>query len=299
MQEIFDKDENFVAFYHIPKTAGMSVKSFLDKQYAGCKYVPGGSGKFFSRHAFWHEGGKLLCAHGHEAHFAPFWDTKRECVFFTFLRNPIDRIISQFNYERHKQANLGRIITKLPMNELFELEEFWATRHEINPKHINYSTFYPWVSNFYCRALSEHSMVSRIKSDDPQIRLPVMHGGKPANYMDIVDTSNPPNEEMYQNAINVIDSGRIVFRHPFGDEKVSCKIVICITERMKESIDLLSDVFGWKSHYPSRVNSNNAGNKKLSDKALENLIKYNEYDIYLYELALSRFNSMLQERGLA
>jgi len=297
MQKIFNKNNNFIAFYHIPKTAGMSVKSFLDKQYAGYKYGPGGAGKFFTKHAFWHKDREILCAHGHEAHFAPFWDTKRKCVIFTFIRNPIDRIISHFNYERHKQAILGRIITKLPMSDLFELDEFWETRYEINPEYINYGTFYPWVSNFYCRALSRHTMLSKIKSEDPHIRLPVMKGSKPADYSGIVDTSNHPDEDMFKEALQVIESGRIVLNHPFGDEEVSCKIVICITEQMNRSIDLLTSIFDWESYYPPRINSNNIRNN-LSDKALENLTKYNKYDIFLYNLATKRFNSLLKERGL-
>lgn len=289
MQKIFNKNNNFIAFYHIPKTAGMSVKSLLDKQYVGYKYVPGGSGKFFTKHAFWHKDRKILCAHGHEAHFAPFWDKKRECVLFTFLRDPIKRIISQFTYEKHRQANLGRIRTKLSMSDLFELDEFWETRHEINPKFINYSLFYPWASNFYCRALSKHAMLSKVKSDDPHIRLPVMKGDQVADYSNILDTSDYPSEEMYEDALRVVNSGRIILKHPFSDEQKECQVIICITEKMNESIDLLSEIFGWKPNYPPKLNTNSMGDKHLSDKALENLVKYNEHDTSIYRKAIEKF----------
>lgn len=102
------KDMN-VIYIHITKTAGSSIETALGMDPEKVEYE---YNKQYLTHYFWHEGVRL----NEVQHYTINeyinkglidCDMARDCFKFTFVRNPFDRVVSEWKYQKKMFNTLG------------------------------------------------------------------------------------------------------------------------------------------------------------------------------------------------
>jgi len=261
-------------FHHIPKTAGMSVYTSMASYFSGKGHIDY-DGSFMHEdkrysaseeayhvdrpHAFFGNGGNLISTYGHEGSYACFWDNVENPVCFTFLRDPISKIISQFHYV---QSHHNQIAQDRSINTVFEDDRFWENWDNSENGHIDYRNLYPWVSNSYVRALSKNGIFKFV--------------------------DGRPNIDMFKTARSNLEDGMI----EIGDMRGGVKripLIVCLTERMPESIELLNKAFNWGLEHNSVNHNPSKTITSLSSTARNNLAVHNQWDMELYDIASRRF----------
>lgn len=108
-----------VIFLHLPKTAGMTIRSILEREYSSsCIYNIYPEGKF-SAESYKalpknrRKKIKLVC--GHFKYGLHEQLEVEKYTYFTLVRNPIDRTISQYYYTKHSKHH--------PLNPILNSEE--------------------------------------------------------------------------------------------------------------------------------------------------------------------------------
>ena len=112
-------------FLHIPKAGGSTMNAILDWNYQRVHGI--------SRYAEipimqkWPVERKrsLDCLRG-QIYFGIHKDFPQPAQYFTILRDPVQRVISQFFYNRVRQVRQGDAVSKLTMEQFLELEPFQA-----------------------------------------------------------------------------------------------------------------------------------------------------------------------------
>ena len=87
-----ETSQSIPVFYHIPKTAGMSMRDILKQEYVGNRGYT-----VVNNFSFTDSNGNPRCFYGHKAAYSAFC-TDKMCVYFTLFRDPISRIISHFSF---------------------------------------------------------------------------------------------------------------------------------------------------------------------------------------------------------
>ena len=95
--------EKGIAFVHIPKTAGTWFTTFLARHFSKTAMAPPLYGHT-SQGAFTDKAKRLFCGHFHYAHARAASD---RLLFVTFLRDPVQRSISQYR-SLHNPANFTK-----------------------------------------------------------------------------------------------------------------------------------------------------------------------------------------------
>jgi len=300
---MIDLTDKTLVFYHIPKTAGMSLQIALlheFQQREGVEVVVINNdqqrppelahtrvkAKHESYRGIFGPNKELLCALGHEAFYACFW-TDRPCIYLTVLRDPISRIVSMFNYIRGK----GVVADNLGVNEVFGSDEFWNTYMTKNA-FIKSANWYHWYSNLYCRALSPygHFMTIREGQDKEASKTCFeLNYDKAMTHSPIADT------DMFEESYMVVGNRQIAIKHPKTGEVKFCPIYIGISERLNEFLTWVSETFNIQ--IPEETPYTNVGNynrDELNQDARRKLLRHNQYDVELYKLARLQFDQKVK-----
>jgi len=257
-----------VVFYHIPKTAGLSVNEIMLNNYNhhyNCKFFDLGHVPHSTRIYKDPSTNKSVACGGH-------WSinhsllTKNKCIVFSLFRDPIERLISHYNFI------IKSIIKKtgfppVSINKFLESNEFWDDKKLESKIGIEWKqewqrNSFDHPQNIYCKSLS-------------------------------LGDNNIQDEEMFNNAKSVIDNNEIfvfdpIFNHPNNYKKHM--FFFGITEMFDQSMKFLKNLFNWPSNINNiyeNVNKNKS--KILSDLSIKNLIKHNKLDIYIYNMSLKKF----------
>lgn len=235
-------------FLHIPKTAGSTFHNVLGKRYSsretcnvfGSRYSEPEIERFINGSRESKEHIRLLKGH------MPFglhnsMPDPGACRYISVLRNPIDRVISQYYYIKKNSYN--------PLHDAVE-------RGGMSIKEFVSSGISVGMNNGHCRFLN---------GDLDQF--PFNEGG----------------EDLYERAVKNIENHFIW---------------LGLTERFDESILLLSKQLNWK-FWPNYLRENvSKVRKPISDidaSDIDEIRKYNEFDVKLYEYAERRLDSAISE----
>jgi hypothetical protein len=140
MENKVDLRKKTVIFIHIPKTAGTTFGNIIKRQ-----YLPSARFPIYSSQAFDHfkdlsqaQKSKIRLLHGH----IPFGYHKmlaQPSLYITFLREPVDRVISHYYYVRQH-----------PEHELYDL----VVNQNLSLKDYVCSGILPELDNGQCRMLA-------------------------------------------------------------------------------------------------------------------------------------------------
>ncbi len=96
-----NRDFQHVIFLHIPKTAGTTMRHIIDRQYAPEEIHAFGADAFGSIRAFQalplEERAQIKLLSGHMGYGLHTY-LPGKSIYFTFLRDPVERVISYFNF---------------------------------------------------------------------------------------------------------------------------------------------------------------------------------------------------------
>ncbi|KAL6059529.1 Capsular polysaccharide biosynthesis protein WcbF [Balamuthia mandrillaris] len=259
----------FLVFLHIPKTAGSSIKHIV-------KEICDRSGEVLGHHerydflTFSARKQRLFCglsAHlGYGIHEQPEWKLPdREVAYITFLRDPISRTISQYNFSSKR---LNQSDTTVPLDAWLDKQEHqpfspWANR---NPAVSQLTRF--WNSETERGALSFPSSPSRPSSS----------------------ASNNTSTTTTKDDL-LIAKYRLV--HDIQ--------VLGLVERYQESIQVMAFKFGaqrisaFRSVQQNNPSTTKAGSKMrvedLSEEQRRRIVEENRLDVELYEFAVRLFEA--------
>lgn len=198
----------------------------------------------------------------------------KNVMLFFILRHPIERIISHYT--------LRRKALKYSLEEIFKMD--LQKLDKKTKANLLYNSFHgniPWMSNFYCHALSGNSVTKETS----------IINNKKCNL--IV-------ENLKNNQLQFVD---------IDGTNITIPIVFGITESHFNTLNLFSTIMNWnidiEKFYKKIQKSdrdyakfNNNVKISLNKKLIDKIVKYNKFDIDLYNAATSIFKSQFEKLNI-
>lgn len=229
---------------HIPKTAGSTMLFILNNKYRLQKTITIGNINRLEPLTNLTDSEKksIKVLKGH-FHFGVHQHLKSNYKYITFLREPIVRSISGFNY---LYSNKNHYFHNEMVKNNYSLKDMLTGGY---------------IKNF----------------DNCQVRF--LAGVGNLDYGQV-------NENTYKTAIKNLDE-KI---HAFG-----------ICEQFDKSLIHLKKTLGWSNPYYVKANIAKKDNyiDKFDKQTVELLNHYNQYDIKLYDYALAKFKSLINDYGVS
>ena len=201
--------------------------------------------------------GEVRLVRGHSANYClPWVGPRKEYIFIVFFRKPIDRAYSYFNHMHFQKDPRIRADT----NDLFSSRKFWTTD---GSRHIEYQFDHPWIKNFYTRALSPFGQYSIFTA--------------------------PADSAMYDRVGSLLLLGKIEVFTTVSGAKRECPVIVGITERFQESVDMVNARLGIRLGKPKRLHVTKRKCTAFNERSVRLFDKHNTLDNALYEIALQRF----------
>jgi hypothetical protein len=253
-------------FLHIPKTAGTSFTDFIKSQFAPFE----SNSSTYIEHLIKtppEEVAKYKLIAGHFLYNVDDF-VKRELVYITMLRDPVQRTISHFAQIRRSPGHRGYDVIKSQSLLEFVRDPQAQLYANLQTRYIGLDT------NFFELAASfDNTLYQRFDLQQPA------DPHSPNGYLD------PTLLERAQ-------------------ERMSKFAFVGIAERFDESLELLSATFGWVPPVASKVinfGTNRPHEDEVSQEVIDVIRENNKLDIALYEMGkqmfVERYNQIAHNRG--
>lgn len=120
-------DTNIPIFVHIPKTAGSTLRSILRKQYSVDEICFGNNEEMIEKLTSLKEEeiARIKCLHGHFHYGIHQYIQKKQPLYYTMLRDPVEHVISEYYFILRKPNNMSHEKVKdMSFEEFVTSEEF-------------------------------------------------------------------------------------------------------------------------------------------------------------------------------
>jgi hypothetical protein len=261
-----------IYFMHVPKTGGTAVGTWLQTIYRARDYV---ELEIVRVAALAHDRlTNFRCYNSpHHGHGMLEWVTRTDLTAFTILREPIERSVSSYEYQRRRQClrwtNAPSPTTEREMQKFNtsiddvaqqRLMNIVGTQTDFLGRRRDYGTFFEYV---------------RLRRAGGDV-FPLV---KPYGIMDVADTNSP--QQIYDRAV--------AWLHEMP--------VVGLTERFAESMLLIADMLGVSAPAappqanvnPERRDARQRYRDSLTPATLERLNEINKQDFELYAVAEDLF----------
>jgi hypothetical protein len=255
-----ETEEKALLFLHIPKAAGTTLHSVIERQFAPAVTFtisgsdsPQGIKEFKGLPAERRDRIRLLKGH------MPYGLHRYLSVpatYITMLRDPVDRVISHYYFARKNPAHyLHQEVTSKQMSLVDFVSSGLSTE----------------LTNDQTRMISGVERVNTRLLDGEERR-----------------TLRPGPEPVTREVLEIAKKN---LREHFA--------AVGLFDRFDESLLLFKKVLGWGSIYYVRLNvtKDRPAKQQVPDEARRLVERYNEMDMELYEYARRRFEEAIREQG--
>jgi hypothetical protein len=259
-------EQKTLLFLHIPKTAGTTLNRIIEQQFNPLRIytlegmrVEWSIGHFkrMSEHRrAWFRAIKGHLSFGFDRY------VPRPSAYITFLRDPVERSISAYYYEKERVRT--------------------AFHRRVKRENLDVLTFLdltPWDNNLQCK------MLAGVDREICWPRAAAHAAAKPGAPVPKGDFDSFSNAQTLERAKTNL-AQNIAF--------------LGLAERFAESLVLLKHLFGWNLTSYSNFNQSRSRppREKLDAHTRAAIEKHNEYDMVLYEFAQQLFAQSLARSGL-